>query len=99
MQVRPSGGAFRAHREHRPAPVGGQGQAYDVSADLADGPRRLRSIEREFELRYGAVLYRDIGDEYVTKAHPFTADIEAFVSDTSPGAYQRLVDRVLCSPH
>jgi len=39
---------------------------------------RLRSIEREFDLRYGAVLYRDVGDEYVTRTHAFTADIEAF---------------------
>ena len=27
---------------------------------------------------YGAVLYRDIGDEYVTKTHAFTTDIPGF---------------------
>ncbi len=39
---------------------------------------KLKSMEREFDLRYAAVLYRDIGDDYVTKAHPFTSDIRAF---------------------
>ena len=32
------------------------------------------------DLRYGAVLYRDIGDEYVTRRHAFTADLEGFDS-------------------
>ena len=39
---------------------------------------KLRSLDLEFDLRYGAVLYRDVGDDYVTKSHPFTGDIEAF---------------------
>jgi hypothetical protein len=39
---------------------------------------RLRELGREFDLRYGAVLYRDLGDEYVTKTHAFTGDVEAF---------------------
>ncbi len=39
---------------------------------------KLRGMEREFDLRYSAVLYRDIGDEYLTARHPFTNDIEAF---------------------
>jgi Mg-chelatase subunit ChlD len=30
------------------------------------------------DLRYGAVLYRDIGDVYVTRRHAFTTDIEGF---------------------
>lgn len=30
------------------------------------------------DLRYGAVLYRDIGDDYVTKTHAFTDDINGF---------------------
>ena len=33
---------------------------------------------QEVELRYGAVLYRDLGDEYLTKQHPFTDDLLAF---------------------
>jgi hypothetical protein len=39
---------------------------------------KLRSLEREFDLRYGSVLFRDIGDAYVTATHDFTSDIEAF---------------------
>jgi hypothetical protein len=49
-----------------------------IKATLLRVTQRLRSLEREFDLRYGAVLYRDLGDQYVTKAHPFTGDIQAF---------------------
>lgn len=49
-----------------------------IKGSLLDVTGKLRSLEREFDLRYGAVLYRDLGDDYVTKAHPFTGDIEAF---------------------
>lgn len=44
---------------------------------------KLKSMEREFDLRYAAVLYRDVGDEYVTMAHPFTGDIRAFAEALS----------------
>ncbi len=40
--------------------------------------QQLRSLDREFDLRYSAVLYRDIGDQYLTASHPFTSDVEAF---------------------
>ncbi|MDP2344289.1 MAG: VWA domain-containing protein [Deltaproteobacteria bacterium] len=33
---------------------------------------------RKVDLRYGAVLYRDVGDAYVTAAREFTGDIDAF---------------------
>lgn len=39
---------------------------------------KLRSDAQEVDLRYGAVLYRDIGDQYLTQMHPFTSDIQAF---------------------
>jgi len=39
---------------------------------------RLRALKTDFDLRYGAVLYRDIGDLYLTKTHPFTNEISAF---------------------
>ncbi len=40
---------------------------------------KLRSDSAQgVDLRYGAVLYRDIGDEYVTLRHPFTLDLQAF---------------------
>ena len=49
-----------------------------IKASLLGMTKQLRSLEREFDLRYAAVLYRDVGDQYVTKAHPFTGDLEAF---------------------
>ena len=49
-----------------------------IKASLLSMTDKLKSMEREFDLRYAAVLYRDIGDDYVTKAHPFTSDIRAF---------------------
>lgn len=51
-----------------------------IKTSLLGVTKKLRSLEREFDLRYAAVLYRDLGDEYVTKAHPFTGDIAAFDS-------------------
>ncbi len=49
-----------------------------IKAALLRVTEKLRGLGREFDLRYAAVLYRDIGDEYVTATHAFTADIEAF---------------------
>ncbi|MCU0727038.1 MAG: VWA domain-containing protein [Planctomycetes bacterium] len=49
-----------------------------IKESLLSMTQKLRSLGREFDLRYAAVLYRDIGDEYVTKAHPFTSDLPAF---------------------
>ncbi len=50
-----------------------------IKATLLRVTERLKELEQEFDLHYAAVLYRDVGDEYVTKAHPFTGDIESFV--------------------
>lgn len=67
--------------------TGSMGDEIDrVKATLLGVTEKLRSLEREFTLRYGAVLYRDLGDAYVTSAHPFTSDIAAF------DAALRLVD-------
>jgi len=49
-----------------------------IKATLLAVSERLRGLEREFDLRYAAVLYRDLGDEYVTRAHPFTSDLKGF---------------------
>jgi Mg-chelatase subunit ChlD len=49
-----------------------------IKGTLLSVTERLRSLDLEFDLRYGAVLYRDIGDEYLTKTHPFTSDLAAF---------------------
>merc|ERR1712136_1918 len=35
---------------------------------------------RPADLRYGAVAYRDRGDAFVTKTHPFTNDVAEFES-------------------
>ncbi len=49
-----------------------------IQQSLLAVTRRLRDLGQEFDLRYGAVLYKDVGDEYLTSAHPFTSDIAAF---------------------
>ena len=49
-----------------------------VKETLAAVTRKLVGLDQEFDLRYGAVLFRDLGDEYVTSAHPFTSDLAAF---------------------
>jgi hypothetical protein len=49
-----------------------------IKATLLAVTARLRELAVEFDLRYGAVLYRDITDEYVTMRRPFSNDIEAF---------------------
>lgn len=38
----------------------------------------VRELDVSFDLRYGAVLYRDIGDAYLTRIRPFTRNINAF---------------------
>lgn len=40
--------------------------------------KRLRDLAVEFDLRYGAVLYRDLSDDYVTMRRLFSSDIEGF---------------------
>lgn len=49
-----------------------------IKASLLRMTEKLRALDREFDLRYSAVLYRDIGDQYVTATHPFTGDVDAF---------------------
>ena len=39
---------------------------------------RVRGLDQEVDLRYGAVLYRDLGDEYLTRHTPLTHDVQAF---------------------
>lgn len=51
-----------------------------IKASLLEVTQKLRLLGKEFDLRYGAVLYRDVGDAYITLQHPFTRDIEAFDS-------------------
>ena len=49
-----------------------------IKETLAAVTRKLVGLDQEFDLRYGAVLFRDLGDLYVTSTHPFTSDLEAF---------------------
>lgn len=49
-----------------------------IQATLLQVTARLRDLGKEFDLRYGAVLYRDLGDDYVTAQRDFTGDIAAF---------------------
>lgn len=48
-----------------------------IQETLLSVTQRLRQ-RGEVDLRYGAVLYRDVGDAYLTMQHPFTQDIQAF---------------------
>ncbi|MFT5681849.1 MAG: hypothetical protein ACI8RZ_002767, partial [Myxococcota bacterium] len=48
-----------------------------IKQTLLSVTEQLRA-EGDVSLRYGAVLYRDLGDTYVTKTHPLTDDIAGF---------------------
>ncbi len=41
----------------------------------------VERLQRPVDLRWGAVLYRDRGDEYVTREIPFTGDVTAFEAE------------------
>ncbi len=49
-----------------------------IKATLVAVTDKLHRLDEQAELRYGAVLYRDLYDTYVTMSHPFTDDIQAF---------------------
>lgn len=49
-----------------------------IKETLAAVTQKARDNTRAIDLRYGAVLYRDVGDEYVTSTHPFTSDVAQF---------------------
>jgi hypothetical protein len=51
-----------------------------VKATLLEVTKKAKALGREVDLRWGAVLYKDIdaGEPYVTMRHPFTADATAF---------------------
>lgn len=49
-----------------------------IKATLLSVTERVRGLDTPVDLRYGAVLYRDIGDEYLTRHTPLTPDVKAF---------------------
>ncbi len=51
-----------------------------IKATLLNVSKRLQGLQQRPDLRYAAVLFRDLGDAYVTKVHPFTDDLKAFDS-------------------
>lgn len=57
-----------------------------VKSTLLAVTGKVKKVREDLDLRYGAVLYRDINDDYVTMAYPFTADVQAF--DTAMRAVQ-----------
>jgi hypothetical protein len=46
-----------------------------IQASLLKVTEQIRSLSRESDLRVGTVLYRDLGDEYLTATWPLTADV------------------------
>lgn len=48
-----------------------------IKASLRGVTERLKSDGLGVDIRFGAVLYRDVGDAYVTRAHGFS-DLESF---------------------
>jgi hypothetical protein len=59
--------------------TGSMGDEIDrIKGTLVSVTDRLRGLRQEFSLRYGAMLFRDRGDDYVTREIPFTTDIQAF---------------------
>jgi len=59
--------------------TGSMGDEIDrIKRTLLSVTDQIQELERPVDLRYGAVLYRDLGDEYVTSRHGFTADVQAF---------------------
>jgi len=59
--------------------TGSMGDEIDqIKTSLLAVTGKARARRADLMLRYGAVLYRDLNDEYLTMAHPFTADLEAF---------------------
>jgi hypothetical protein len=55
-----------------------QDEIDQIKSSLLSVTDKLKGLKQEFDLRYGAVLYKDLGDEYITRTYPFTSNIQAF---------------------
>ena len=49
-----------------------------VQSTLLAITAKIRKFQKQPEIRYGMVLYRDRTDEYVTRRFPFTSDVKKF---------------------
>ena len=83
--------------------TGSMGDEIDaVKRTLRDVAARLDRLHPRPRLRYGMVIYRDHGDEYVTRTTDFTRDLEAFlrvlerVRADAGGDYEEAVSEALC---
>lgn len=53
-----------------------------LKAEVRAISERIRSRARpDLTSRFGLVVYRDLGDDYVTRSFPFTTDLEQFLVD------------------
>ena len=61
--------------------TGSMGDEIDqIKTSLLAVTSKAKARREDLVLRYGAVLYRDLNDDYLTMAHPFTEDLQAFNS-------------------
>jgi len=51
-----------------------------IKATLLAVTDEVQQLQRPVDLRWGAILYRDRGDEYVTRKIAFTSEVDAFAS-------------------
>ena len=59
--------------------TGSMGDEIDqIKASLLAVTSKAKARRADLVLRYGAVLYRDLNDDYLTMAHAFTEDLQAF---------------------
>lgn len=59
--------------------TGSMGDEIDqIKTSLLAVTSKAKARREDLVLRYGAVLYRDLNDDYLTMAHPFTEDLQAF---------------------
>ncbi len=83
--------------------TGSMGDEIDaIKRTLRDVASRLDGLHPRPRLRYGLLIYRDHGDEYVTRATDFTKDLGAFlrvldrVRADGGGDYEEAVSEALC---
>ncbi|MEM7392097.1 MAG: VWA domain-containing protein, partial [Verrucomicrobiota bacterium] len=74
-----------------------------LKVEVRDIAARIKSRFPEVEQRYGLVVYRDVGDEYVTRNFDFTPDLKEFHAflgqqqATGGGNYEEAVDQALAA--